>query len=215
MPGKPKSVTNESCIKIAEERDELDKRLTASLKTGREIAEERNELKQLLADMHKAVIHLEKGREELVDQETNLMKEVEALTKQRDILKKERDAKYELIEETTEERDELKKELAAERECIFRLQEQRIELRKTIETLKADQPHSYKAHPWKDINLTWSALLAASLDNSRLVGVEIELEGGHRYLIGDVNTDGGQFGQMNMAFHRDVIVKRARVMVRR
>lgn len=70
------------------------------------------------------------------------------------------------------------------------------------------------APEWSEVNETWNTICRSAVDTSRLVGLEIELEGGQRYLIGDVSSDGGT-GPANMPFPRAAVVKRARVLVRR
>lgn len=66
---------------------------------------------------------------------------------------------------------------------------------------------------WRDVNMTWHDFAVASVDTSRLVGLELDIEG-KVYLIGDVNPDGGQFGQVNQAWHSGAKVLRARVVRR-
>lgn len=67
---------------------------------------------------------------------------------------------------------------------------------------------------WREMNMTFGALTKTAVESSRLAGLEIEIEG-RTYLIGDVNPDGGQFGQVNQAFRRDSVITRARVRVKR
>lgn len=67
---------------------------------------------------------------------------------------------------------------------------------------------------WREVNVPYLNMLRACVDPTRLVGLEVEVEG-KVYLVGDVNPDGGQFGRINQAFPLDSIVKRARVAVKR
>jgi crotonobetainyl-CoA:carnitine CoA-transferase CaiB-like acyl-CoA transferase len=65
---------------------------------------------------------------------------------------------------------------------------------------------------WVEVNRPFSALCERMIDPTRLVGLEIEVNG-ERYIIGDVNPGGHREG--GQAFRRDAVVTRARVRVRK
>lgn len=67
---------------------------------------------------------------------------------------------------------------------------------------------------WREVNMPFGNLLSAVVDSARLVGLELEIDG-NTFLVGDVNPDGGQFGQINQAFRRNSVVTRARVRVKK